>query len=83
MKSLTIYSIDPELVKAIESLAHSTGLSRSEVVKNLLRKALDLDKKKEPRRDFSAFCGVWSAEEAEAFEEAVRPFGKVDQDLWQ
>ncbi len=83
MKSLTIHNIDPDLGKAIENLSHSTGLSQSEAVKNLLRKALDLDKKKEPHRDFSAFCGVWSAEEAEAFQEAVQPFGRVDKDLWQ
>lgn len=83
MKSLTIHNIDPDLVKAIESMAHSTGLSQNKVVKNLLRKALGLNRKKEPRQDFSAFCGIWSKEEAEAFEAAVQSFEQIDKDLWQ
>ena len=83
MKSLTIHNIDPDVVKAIEQLADATGLSQNKVVKKLLRKALGLEGQKKPRRDFSPFCGVWSKEEAEAFETAVQSFDRVDKDLWQ
>jgi len=83
MKSLTIHNMEQDLIKAIEQLAGATGLSQNKVVKKLLRKALGLEGPKEPHRDFSAFCGLWSSEEAEIFEKAVRSFEQIDKELWQ
>ncbi len=83
MKSITIHNMEPDLDSAIRQIAQRTGLSQNRVVKKLLRKALGLDAEAAPRRDFSAFCGLWSQEEAEAFEQAIRAFEQIDKDLWE
>jgi plasmid stability protein len=83
MKSLTIHNLDAELAQAIEELAQSTGLSQNKLIKKLLRQALRLDGPSEPKPDFSAYCGLWSDEEAQAFEEAIKPFEEIDENLWQ
>lgn len=82
MKSLTIHNIETDLVSAIENLSKASGLSQSKVVKKLLRRALGMETKA-PRKDFSAFCGLWSNEEAEAFHEAVKSLEGIDKDPWQ
>lgn len=83
MKSLTIHNIEPEVGNAIEQIAQHTGLSQNKVIKRLLRKALGLEETKPARQDFSAFCGLWSEEEAMLFEEAIRPFEQIDEELWK
>ncbi len=83
MKSLTIHNMDAELAKAIEELAKSSGLSQNKVVKKLLRQALNLSDQEKPKRDVSAFFGVWTEEEAQEFEEAIKIFGQVDEEMWQ
>jgi DNA relaxase NicK len=83
MKSLTVHNIDSDVARAIEAIAQSTGLSQNKVVKKLLRKALGLEKANTPRPDFSSFCGLWSKEEADAFDEAVKSFDQIDKGLWQ
>ncbi|MFM9947301.1 MAG: hypothetical protein ACKV1O_05125 [Saprospiraceae bacterium] len=84
MKSLTIHNIENEIAAAIEKMAHTTGLSQNKVVKNLLRKALELEEPtpEKPKRDVSAFVGVWTPEEAAAFEQSQAIFEKVDEAMW-
>ena len=83
MKSLTVHNMEPELARAIEALAARTGLSQNKVVKKLLRKALGLGSPQQPKTDFSAFCGLWSEEEGIAFDQAVKDFEEIDEDLWK
>lgn len=83
MKSLTIHNIETDLVSAIENLSKASGLSQNKVVKKLLRRALGMEGPKAPPQDFSAFCGLWSNEEAEAFHEAVKSLEGIDKDPWQ
>ena len=81
MKSLTIHNMDTELAKAIEELSKSTGLSQNKVVKKLLRRALNLSEQEVPKRDVSPFFGVWTQEEAKEFNEAVKVFDHIDEDM--
>ena len=83
MKSLTIHNMDADLAKAIEELANSTGLSQNKVVKKLLRRALNLSEQEVPKRDVSTFFGVWAKEEANEFNEAVKIFDDIDEEMWQ
>lgn len=84
MKSLTIHNIEQEIADAIEKMANTTGLSQNKVVKKLLRKALELEKAtpEKPKRDLSAFVGIWTQEEAAAFEQSQAAFDKVDESMW-
>ena len=83
MKSLTIHNMDAELVKAIEEIAAATGLSLNKVVKKLLRQALNLSDEDKPKRDVSAFFGVWDQKEFDAFNEAVKDFDRIDEEMWK
>jgi len=82
MKSLTIHKLDSDLVKAIEQLAFSSGLSQNKTIKKLLRKALGLDENSDKRPDFSEFCGIWTEDEAAQFDEGLKEFEKIDESLW-
>lgn len=83
MKSLTIHNMDADLARAIEDLAKSTGLSQNKVVKKLLRRALNLSEQEVPKRDVSAFFGVWTKEEADKFNESIKIFDEIDEEMWQ
>jgi len=84
MKSLTIHNIENEIAAAIEKMAHTIGLNQNKVVKKLLRKALELEEPtpEKPKRDVSAFSGVWTPEEAAAFEQSQAVFEKVEVAMW-
>lgn len=78
MKSLTIHNIENEIVEAIEKMAQATGLSQNEVVKKLLRKALELETSGKPKRDLSAFYGAWTTDEVTAFEQSLKGFDQIE-----
>lgn len=82
MKSITIHKLDDELVEIIEQLAYSKGLSQNKVIKDLLRKAVGLDKKNHPKRDLTPFFGAWSTEETLDFSDNVKAFDEIDNELW-
>lgn len=69
------------MAKAIETLAKKSGLSQNKTIKLLLRQALQLDEKDNPKRDLSSFYGIWTEKEAAQFEEATAIFNSVDEDL--
>ncbi len=83
MKSLSIHNLDPDLAKAIEQMALQTGLSQNKVIKVLLRRALGLAKSPKSGTDFSAYCGLWTAEEAFAFDKNTSVFDQIEENLWQ
>jgi hypothetical protein len=79
MKSITMHNLDPDLAKAIEEMAAATGLSQNKTVKKLLRQALGMETRPEPKPDFSKFCGLWSDQETEEFNEAISDFDQIDE----
>jgi|APTNR8051073442_1049403.scaffolds.fasta_scaffold05865_3 hypothetical protein len=83
MKSFTIHNIENEIAEAIEKMADATGLSQNKVVKKLLRKALELETPEKPKRDLSPFVGAWTEEEAAAFEQSLKVFERVDEEIWK
>lgn len=78
MKSVTIHKLDSELANAIETIAKTTGLSQNKVIKKLLRKALGITERNQPKRDLSEIFGTWSEEEGKAFEKSIEIFEKID-----
>lgn len=82
MKSITIHNLDPETAKALDVFAQKNGSSLNKTIKELLRKALGLEGKKGPQNQFSAFCGLWSTEELQEFEAAIKPFEEPDPEFW-
>ncbi len=79
MKSITVHNLDSELALSIEEMAKATGLSKEEIIKKLLRKALGMGNEPLPKRDLSKFRGAWTKAEAEEFDEAIRVFDEIDE----
>ncbi len=82
--SFTIHNLDPVTAKMLRSRAESEGLSLNRMVKKLLAQALGVipPDTRAREREFEEFCGIWSAEEAQEFENAVSDLGQVDPGDW-
>jgi hypothetical protein len=84
MKSITIHGIDKETENLIKERAKSAGTSVNKVVKELLAKALGLDKDKPDRRDdFLDLFGVWTEDDEQAFLAAVKDLEIVEPGDWR
>lgn len=84
MKSITVHGIDKETEKLVKERAKSAGTSVNKVVKELLAKALGLDKGKHEHRDeFLDLFGVWTEADEKQFREAVRALETVDPGDWK
>jgi hypothetical protein len=84
MKSITIHGIDKETEKLINERAKSAGTSVNKIVKELLAKALGLDKDRVDHRDeFLDLFGVWTEEDEKEFQEAVRDLEAIRAEDWK
>jgi len=84
MKSITVHGIDKETEKLINERAKSAGTSVNKIVKELLAKALGLDKGKNDHRDeFFDLFGVWTEGDEEQFLEAVKDLEGVHPEDWK
>ncbi len=84
MKSLTIRGIDPQLERALRSLAEHEGISLNRAALRLMRRGAGLQEGNDRPRighALDAFIGSWSIEESAAFDATIaRMFGTVDPD---
>jgi hypothetical protein len=85
MKSITIHGIDKQLERLIKSKAESEGLSVNKTVKKLLETSLGVKPKiiRENLKEFEEFCGLWTREDLDEFEEKTEDLRRVDQRDWQ
>lgn len=83
MNQLTLRNIPEDLEKEIRRIAGERGMSINKTVRELLCKALGIDKSSEKKRDLSDFAGFWDEEEAKEFEEATKLFEEIDAELWK
>ena len=84
MKSITIHGIDKETEKLITERAKSAGTSVNKTVKELLAKALGLDKERPDHRDdFLDLFGVWTEDDEREFLAAVKKLETVEPGDWQ
>lgn len=83
-KSITIHGIDKETEKLIKERAKSSGTSVNKVVKELLARALGLDKDKEDHREeFVDLFGVWSEDDEKQFSETIKDLEAVSSEDWK
>ncbi|MCH7224759.1 FitA-like ribbon-helix-helix domain-containing protein [Haloferula sp. A504] len=84
MKSITIHKLDDATEERLVARARSEGVSLNQLVKRLLRESLGVhNAAPDHRRDFAAFCGRWSEQEAEEFDRAVAGFDEIDEEVWR
>lgn len=84
MKSITIHGIDKEMEKLINVRAKSAGTSVNKVVKELLAKALGINKDKKDHRDeFVDLFGIWTEDDEKQFLEAAKDLEVVHSEDWE
>jgi len=84
MKSITVHGIDEETEKLINQLAKSAGTSVNKTVKELLAKALGLDKDKPDHRDeFIDLFGIWTEDDEQEFLRAAKDLETVEPGDWR
>ena len=80
MYAVTINDIDAQTYANISSIAQEEELSLAQVLKNLLKYALERHPRKR-NTDFARFAGRWTEEEAKAFDEFTKR--TIDEEDWK
>ena len=80
--SITIHEIAPELNERLSRRARQEGISKNQLVKDLLAKAVGLPSSGGYADDYREFCGVWTAAEQADFEASQRENTAVDPEDW-
>lgn len=85
MKTLTLRGIDDELARGLEEVAQQGRDSMNSVILRLLRDRLGLTKPKfrEVHHDMDDLAGTWTQEEANEFDDVVRDFSHIDEEMWK
>ena len=81
MKALTIRNVPPALAEALEREKARRGASLNRTVIELLSQGLGVGVTRS--NGLAALAGTWTEEDLREFEEAVAPFGRVDDELWR
>ena len=73
MAQLTLRGVPDEVQSELKRRALSEGLSMNRLAVKILREGLERGAARglNERRDLSAFVGIWSEEEADAFDEVL------------
>ena len=85
MKTLTLRGIDDELDRGLKKLARQERDSMNAVILHLLRDKLGLAKPRfrETHHDLDDLAGTWTKEEAREFDDVVREFSHIDEEMWK
>jgi hypothetical protein len=87
VKAITVRDLPPEVARAIRDKARKEGLSLNRTVARLLVEATGQGERGRRRpvihQDLERFFGVWSADEAAEFDEALRQQRQIEPDMWK
>lgn len=83
MKTMTIRNIPAELAQALDKERQRRGLSLNRTVLALLRNALGVLSAAAHSNGLRQLAGAWSEAEYRQFEQAVAPFGEIDEAMWR
>ena len=83
MKTMTIRNIPSELAQALDKERRRRGLSLNRTVLVLLRNALGVQNAATRSNGLRQLAGTWSEAEYKQFEQAVAPFGEIDEAMWR
>jgi len=86
MKAFTIRGVEPEVAEKLKSMAQEKGKSVNQVVLDLIKKDLGLEKERTHTREYSdlnELFGTWSREEFQRIHDTISQSRRIDQELWQ
>jgi hypothetical protein len=78
--TISLRNLPPEVQKAIEETSRREGISLNKATIRLLETSL---RKPAKNNDFDEFFGIWSSEEADQFDAALRQMRQVDPADWE
>ncbi len=87
MNQITIHGLDAELEAIIRKRAERDGTSLSRAAFQLLRIGAGLvkptPKQSSVGSSLDRYIGIWTSDEADEFDAAVKEFQTVDETAWQ
>ena len=83
MRTMTIRNVSAELAAALEAEKRRRGLSLNRTVLAVIGEALGTSQGRRRSNGLRKLSGSWSEEEFQQFEEAVAPFGTIDEEVWK
>jgi len=83
MKTMTIRNVPTELSAALEAEKRRRGLSLNRTVLLLMQEALGVSTGRSRSNGLRRLSGSWSEDDFRNFEQAVAPFGEIDEELWR
>jgi len=85
MKSLTLHNLEEPLLALLKETAKNHKMSINQFAKSLIEKSLGYKKSEQLPyyNDFKDFCGIWSKDELQEFENVTKQFEKIDQEDWK
>ncbi len=78
--TISLRNLPPEVAKAITDLSRREGVSLNKATIRLLEGSVH---KPALNSDFDEFLGMWSADEAAAFDMALRQMRQIDPADWE
>ncbi len=84
-KAITVRGVSPDVARLIRRKAAETGVSVNRVVVALLEEGAGAGTRRRRvlHHDLDGLAGVWSRDEARAFEKSLQAQRKIDPDLWK
>jgi len=83
MPSFTIHAIDASLESRLSERASLAGISKNQLIKDLLAQATGLPTQTGYVNDYQEFCGAWSVAESQEFAATQRENSQIDPADWQ
>jgi hypothetical protein len=83
VRQLKVRNIPAAVEARLRRLADESGASINQTVVRLLEAETGLAPAAPSKRDLAAFAGRWTAEDADAFDAAMRIFEALDEEVWR
>lgn len=81
--SFTIHGIDPELDERLRERAREERVSKNQLVKQLLARAVGMVDRSDRENEYREFLGLWTDEQARRFDQAQADNRRVDPEDWK
>jgi hypothetical protein len=84
-KAITVRGVPPEVERVIQRRSSASGESVNKTVLELIEEGAGLRRKRRKalHHDLDGLFGVWSRQEAAAFDRLLAEQRKIDEDLWK
>ena len=82
MNQITLRNIPENIYKQLRQLAHKNDTSINKTILYLLKKSFGLEEDVNKKRDLSDLAGTWNRDQAEEFDENIKVFQEIDNEVW-